>query len=67
MEGPNKWPEDTMSKELSENISWIDISTVVEEPDHIRGNGLMNMVVSQCIVMFNSEELGMVPLLVITL
>ena len=36
-----------MSKELGENVSWINGSTDVEEPDHIRGNSLTNMVISQ--------------------
>jgi hypothetical protein len=51
-EGPNEWLEDTVLKEFGEKVSWINGSTDVEEIDHIRGNGLSNTMVSQCIVAF---------------
>jgi hypothetical protein len=37
-------------KELSENVSRINGSTDVEEPDDIRGNSLTNTLISQCIM-----------------
>ena len=46
----DKWPEDRMSKELGENISWINGPTDVKEPDDIRGNSLTNTVISQGIM-----------------
>ncbi len=48
----NEWPEDTVAKEPGEDVSWVNGSTDVEKPYHISSNGLLNMVVSQCIVRF---------------
>jgi hypothetical protein len=50
MGGPSKWPEDIVSKELSEDISWINGSTDMNKSDYIRANCLTKMVVGQCIV-----------------
>jgi hypothetical protein len=47
-----------MLKELGEKISWINGSTDVEKPDYIIGDGLMDMMVSQCIVAFIYRRVG---------
>jgi hypothetical protein len=49
-ERPDKWPESNMSKELGEDIGWIDLLTDVKEPDHIRCNGFMNTMISKGII-----------------
>ena len=41
-----------MPKELCENISWIDLSTDVKEPDDIRSNRFANAMISQGIMAF---------------
>ena len=39
-----------MSQELGEDISRIDLSTDVEEPDSVRSNGFVNTMISQGIM-----------------
>ena len=45
-----EWPEGSIPKELRENVSWIDGTRNVKEPNHIGGNSFSNTVVSECIV-----------------
>ena len=47
----DKRPENGMPKELGENVSRINASTDVKEPDDIRGNSLTNTVISQGIML----------------
>jgi hypothetical protein len=53
-EGFDKWQEDNMFKEFSEDISWVNGPTDMKEPYHIRtSNDLMDTtILSQRIVAF---------------
>jgi hypothetical protein len=56
-EGFDRWPESDMPQELGEDISLIDLSTDLKEPDYVRSNGFTNRMISQGIMAFVEERM----------